>query len=98
MDKSLQGQNFKMITSARGGYILVWARVRSTRVLNSIHHEGRGCKRKRYKDQRESSFKMICTRDQIRNSVPTGTKLKYSVPLASGVNCKLHLKIETDRV
>ena len=37
---SRQGQNFKMITSAKHeGYISVWARVRSTRV----HHEGRGC-------------------------------------------------------
>ena len=37
-------QNFKMITSAKHeGYISVWARVRSMRVPNIIHHEGRGC-------------------------------------------------------
>ena len=41
---SRQGQNFKMITSAKHeGYISLWARVRSTRVPNIIHHEGRGC-------------------------------------------------------
>ena len=34
-----------MITSAKHeGYISVWARVRSTRVPDIIHHEGRGCK------------------------------------------------------
>ena len=61
-----------MITSAnREEYNLVWARVRSTRVPISIHNE--------------RSFKMLRTLDQIRNSVPTGTRLKYSVPLASGV-------------
>ena len=38
---------------------------------------------------------MLRTRNQIRNSVPTGTELKYSVPLASGVNCKCSLKIKT---
>ena len=42
---ALQGQNFKMITSAKHkGYISVRARVRSMRVPNTIHHEGRGCK------------------------------------------------------
>ena len=46
----VQGQNFKMITSAKHeGYISVWARVRSTRVSNIIHHEGRGCNA--YKDK-----------------------------------------------
>ena len=48
---SLQGQNFKMSTSAKHeGYISIWARVRSMRVPNTIHHEGIGCKR--YKDER----------------------------------------------
>ena len=43
-----------MITSAKHeGYISVWARVRSTRVPNTIHHKGRGCKR--YKDERGPS-------------------------------------------
>ena len=47
----VQGQNFKMITSAKHeGYISVWARVRSTSVPNIIHHEGRG--RNAYKDKR----------------------------------------------
>ena len=33
-----------LITSAKHeGHISVWARVRSTRVPNIIHHEGRGC-------------------------------------------------------
>ena len=55
---SRQGQNFKMITSAKHeGYISVWARVRSTRVPNIIHHEGRGCKA--YKDKRDRSFKIL---------------------------------------
>ena len=49
---SLQGQNSKMIPRAKHeGYISVWARVRSTRVPNIIHHEGGGCKR--YKNQRD---------------------------------------------
>ena len=57
-----------MITSAKHeGYILVWARVRSTMVPNSIHHEGVDVKILRY----------------FRNSVPTGTELQFSVPLAS---------------
>ena len=47
--------NFKLITSAKHeGYILVWARVRNTRVPNIIHHEGRGCNA--YKDMRDRSF------------------------------------------
>ena len=60
------------------GYILVWARVRSTRVPNFIHHEGRGCNA--YKDKRDRSFKIL---RYFRNSVPTGTELQFSVPLAS---------------
>ena len=32
------------------------------------------------------SFKMLRTRDHFEYSVPTGTEMKYSVPLASGVN------------
>ena len=55
---SRQGQNFKMITGAKHeGYISVWARVRSTRVPNIIHHEGRGCNA--YKDKRDRSFKIL---------------------------------------
>ena len=52
---SRQGQNFKMIMSAKHeGYISVWARVRSTRVPNIIHHEGRWCNA--YKDKQDKSF------------------------------------------
>ena len=55
---SRQGQNFKMITSAKHeGYISVWARVRRTRVPNIIHHEGRGCNA--YKVKRDRSFKIL---------------------------------------
>ena len=55
---SVPGQNFKMITGAKHeGYISVWARVRSTRVPNFIHHEGRGCNA--YKDKRDRSFKIL---------------------------------------
>ena len=55
---SRQRQNFKMITSMKHeGYISVWARVRSTRVPNIIHHEGRGCNA--YKDKRDRSFKIL---------------------------------------
>ena len=55
---SRQGQNFKMITSAKHeGYISVWARVRSTRVPNIFHREGRGCNA--YKDKRDRSFNKI---------------------------------------
>ena len=47
-----------MITGAKHeGYISVWARVRSTRVPNIIHHEGRGCNA--YKDKRDRSFKIL---------------------------------------
>ena len=53
---SRQGQNFKMITSAKHeGYISLWARVHSTRVPNIIHHEGRGCNA--YKDKQDISFR-----------------------------------------
>ena len=41
-----------MITGAKHeGYISVWARVRSTRVPNIIHHEGKGGNA--YKDKRD---------------------------------------------
>ena len=83
---SWQGQNFKMITSAKHeGYISVWARVRSTRVPNIIHHEGRGCKA--YKDKRDRSFKILRYFWQFLKFCPCRYRITIFCP--SGIGGKI---------
>ena len=77
-----QGQNFKMITSAKHeGYISVWARVRSTRVPNIIHHEGRGCKT--YKDKRDRSFKILRYLRSRPGVIICEDKMRYRIKMLS---------------